>query len=89
MCALSSLARHSAALANAVPEDILYRLKEKSDPLLNLSRGVDTQIQTAAQVQRRVVSLLTLLRQEQTDFSSLMNQLSNHHKSQIQQLFVL
>ena len=80
---------YTAALANAVPEDLLYRLKEKSDPLLNLSRGVDTQIQTAAQVQRRVVSLLTLLRQEQTDFSSLMNQLSNHHKSQIQQLFVL
>lgn len=80
---------YTAALASAVPEDIMYQLAERSDPLLDLSAGVDSQIQTAAQVQKRVVSVLTLLRQEQADFPTLINQLSSQHQSQIQTLFIL
>ena len=79
---------YTAALASGVPEDIMYRLAGKSDPLLGLAEGCDNQVSTATQVQKRVVDMLTILRSGQQDFPSLVGQLSQTHRSIMESLLI-
>lgn len=79
---------YTAALASGVPEDIMYRLAGKSDPLLGLAEGCDNQVSTATQVHKRVVDMLNALRSGQQDFPSLAGQLSQTHRSIMESLLI-